>query len=288
MTHIDVVQRYLDGWSRRDADAVLATLTADGTYEDPSSRGPVSGEAFRGYMAGLWAAFPDLSFSTESFGEMGPDLVAAQWVMTGTNTGSMMGLPPTGKSVSLKGADFFRMKDGLIQSVTGYFDSRALPLQLGLDVIVQPKQIGPFRFGISSMVQTGKTEEPGAFSITYLEAASPEAVLKVREGSRASLMDMLKMEGFIGATTATIGTRMVTVSAWATPEDSRRVMKEGKHAEAQRMMFDGAIARNGYTSVWTKHHINAPFMRCDACGKMNRGAEGTCNCGAKLPEVPYW
>jgi hypothetical protein len=48
ITHIDVVQRYLDGWSRRDADAVLATLTADGTYEDPSSRGAVSGETFRG------------------------------------------------------------------------------------------------------------------------------------------------------------------------------------------------------------------------------------------------
>ena len=288
MTHIDVAKRYLDGWIRRDADAVLATLTPDGTYEDPSSRGPVSGEAFRGYMAGLWAAFPDLTFSTESIGEMGPDLVAAQWVMTGTNTGSMMGLPPTGKSVSLRGADFFRMKDGLIQSVTGYFNSRALPVQLGLDVIVQPKQIGPFRFGISSMVQTGKTEEPGAFSVTYLEAASPEAVLKVREGSRNSLIDMLKMDGFIGATTATIGTRMVTISAWATPEDSRRVMKEGKHSEAQRMMFDGAIAKNGFTSVWTKHHVNPPFMRCEACGKMHRGAEGNCSCGAKLPEVPYW
>ena len=291
MTHIDVVKRYLDGWIRRDADAVLATLTADGTYEDPSSRGPLSGEAFRTYMAGLWAAFPDLTFELQSIGDMGPDLVAAQWLMKGTNTGSMMGLPPTGKSVAVAGADFFRMKDGLIQSVTGYFDSRAVPAQLGLDVIVQPKQIGPFKFGISSMVQTGKTEEPGAFSITYLEAASPEAVLKVREGSRASLIDMLKMEGFIGATTATIGTRMVTISAWATPEDSRRVMKEGKHAEAQRMMFDGDIAKNGFTSVWTKHHINPAFSRCESCGKIHRGAaEGaSCSCGAKLPgPVPFW
>lgn len=289
MTHIDVAKRYLDGWIRRDADAVLATLTPDGTYEDPSSRGPLSGEAFRAYMTGLWAAFPDLTFELVSIGEMGPDLVAAQWLMKGTNHGSMMGLPPTGKSVAVQGADFFRMKDGLIQSVTGYFDGRAVPTQLGLDVIVQPKQVGPFRFGISSMVQTGKTEEPGAFSITYLEAADADAVLKVRAGSRDSMIDMLKMEGFIAATTATIGTRMVTISAWATPEDSRRVMKEGRHAEAQRMMFDGSIAKNGYTSVWTKHHVNTPFTRCDACGKMNRGAQGTCSCGAKLPEpVPYW
>src|SRR5687768_5708174 len=105
-------------------------------------------------MKGLWAAFPDLTFETESIGEMGPDLVAAQWVMTGTNLGSVMGLPPTGKTVRVRGADFFRMKDGLVQSVTGYFDSRAIPTQLGLDVIVQPNSIGPFRFGISSMVQT--------------------------------------------------------------------------------------------------------------------------------------
>ncbi len=289
MTHLDTVNRYLHGWIARDADQVLSTLTPDGTYEDPSSRGPLSGEAFRGYMKGLWAAFPDLTFETQSLGEMGPDLVAAQWVMKGTNHGSMMGLPPTGKSVALSGADFFRMKDGLIQSVTGYFDSRGIPAQLGLDVIVQPKQIGPFRFGISSSVQTGKTEEPGAFSITYLEAADQDAVQKVRMASRDSLIDMLKMDGFIGATTATIGTRMVTISAWSKPEDSRRVMKEGQHAEAQKMMFDGSIARNGFTSVWTKHHVNPSFMRCDACGKMNRGADGTCACGAKLPEpMPYW
>lgn len=291
MSNIGTARRYLDGWVARDAGAVLATLTPDGTYEDPSSRGPLSGEAFRAYMQGLWQAFPDLTFSIESIGEMGPDLVAAQWVMTGTNHGSMMGLPPTGKQIALRGADFFRMKDGLIQSVTGYFDSRAVPSQLGLDVIVQPKEIGPFRFGISSMVQTGKTEEPGAFSITCLEAADAEGVLKVRAASRDSLLDMLKMEGFIGATTATIGTRMVTISAWATPEDSRRVMKEGRHAEAQRMMFDGKTARAGFTSVWTKHHINPPFMRCEACGKMHRGAApaSACSCGAVLPAAqPYW
>ncbi len=39
MTHVDVAKRYLDGWIRRDADAVLATLTPDGTYEDPPPAG---------------------------------------------------------------------------------------------------------------------------------------------------------------------------------------------------------------------------------------------------------
>ena len=66
-------------------------------------------------------------------------------------------------------------------------------------------------------------------------------------------------------------------------------MKEGRHAEAQRMMFDGTIAKNGYTSVWTKHHVNPSFMRCDACGKINRGAEAPAAAGRNCRSpVPYW
>jgi steroid delta-isomerase-like uncharacterized protein len=291
MPHAEVVSLYFAGWVARDPDAVLATLSVDGTYEDPTSGGPVSGEAFRSYMGALWEQFPDLTFEVESVGEIEPDLFAAQWVMKGTHSGTRMGLPPTGKQIALRGADFFRMKDGKIRSVTGYFDTRAIPTQLGLDVIVQPKQIGPFALGVSSSVQTGKTQEPGAFAITFMEAADPSVVPDIRLASRASIMDMLEMEGFIGATTAVIGTRLVTISAWDSPEDSRRVMKEGKHAEAQRMMFDGRMTKSGYTSVWTKHHVNPPFVRCDDCGKMTRGPgeDRICSCGAALPDpCPFW
>jgi len=291
MGNLDALRRYMQGWIDRDADGILASLNDGGTYEDPSTGGPISGEAIRSYVKGLWSAFPDLTFEEQSLGETGPDSAAAQWLMKGTNTGSMMGLPPTSKTVELRGADFFTLKNGKVQTVTGYFDTAAVPRQLGLNVIVQPFAIGPFKFGTATAVQTGKTQEPGAFSITYLEASDQNAVQKVREGSRASLIDMLKMDGFIGATTAVIGTRMVTISAWDSPEASRKVMKEGKHAEVQRGMYDGSIARYGFTSVWTKHHVNPVFVRCDACGKMTRGPNEsrTCSCGAKLPEpVPYW
>ncbi len=291
MTAVAAARRYFDAWNTRDAEAILAALTEDGTYEDPTTRGPIPGDALRAYVTGLWSSFPDLSFEEVSLGEAGPDLVAGQWIMRGTNTGSMMGLPPTGKSVTLRGADFLSVRDGLVHKVTGYFDSGAMPRQLGLNVIVQPHAIGPFKFGISTSVQTGKTQEPSAFSITYLEARDQDCAQKVREDARASLIDMLKMDGFIGATTAMIGTRMVTISAWNSPEDSRRVMREGKHAEAQKSFYDGSVAKNGYTSVWTKHHINPVMVRCEACGRMNRGPgeDRICSCGAKLPEpVPYW
>jgi steroid delta-isomerase-like uncharacterized protein len=284
-------QAVFQGVDRRDADAILSTLGDGGTYQDPSTTGPISGDALRAYVTGLWAAFPDLTFDEESIGETGPDRVAAQWLMRGTNTGSMMGLPPTGRQVALRGADFFTFRNRGIQTVTGYFDTAEVPRQIGLDVIVQPSQIGPFKFGVSTMVQTGKIDEPGAFSITYLEARDDQAVVKVREGSRASMVDMLKMDGFIGATTAVIGHRMVTISAWDSPEASRRVMTEGAHATVMKGLYDGSLARYGYTSVWTKLRINPVQVRCDSCGKMNRAPDENrlCSCGAKLPDaVPFW
>jgi steroid delta-isomerase-like uncharacterized protein len=291
MADLEAVRAYLQGWVDRDMAAIHASLTDDGTYEDPSTGGPIAGEALTGYVTGLWAAFPDLTFEVESLAATGPDTAAAQWAMIGTNTGSMRGLPPTGRPVRLRGADFFTLGGGKVRTVTGYFDTAEVPRQLGLDVIVQPSAIGPFRFGISTVVQTGKRQEPGAFAITYLQARGPEEVPKVREGSRASLIDMLKMDGFIAATTSIVGTRMVTISAWDGPEDARRVMKEGAHAEVMRGFYDGSLAEGGHTGVWTKHHINPPMIRCGSCGQMTRGATPgqNCRCGAPLPDpLPYW
>lgn len=181
MTNIENVRRYFKAWTDRDADAILSSLVVGGTYQDPATVMPISGEALRTYVNGLWQAFPDLTFEEESIGETGPNRVAAQWMMRGTNAGSMMGLPPTGKAVTLRGADFFTLRDDKVETVTGYFDLRELPRQIGLDVIVQPAQVGPFRFGTSTMVQTGKTQEPAAFSITYLEARDDDAVKTVSE-----------------------------------------------------------------------------------------------------------
>ena len=68
-------------------------------------------------------------------------------------------------------------------------------------------------------------------------------------------------------------------------------MKEGAHTVPMRGMYDGTLARQGYTSVWTKHRVNPYMLRCDSCGKMTRGPDEslTCSCGARLPDpAPYW
>jgi steroid delta-isomerase-like uncharacterized protein len=291
MRNIGQVQRYFQAWIDRNADAILATFRDGGTYQDPTTGGPIRDVALRENVGGLWSAFPDLTFAEESIGEIGPDRVAAQWVMRGTNIGSMRGLPPTGRSVELRGVDFIELRDGKIQTVTGYFDSGEIPRQLGLDIVVQPKQVGPFVFGVSIGVQTGKTTEPGAFSITSLEARDDQTVLQVREASRASILDMLKIDGFIGAVIAVIGHRMVTISAWDNAETPRQVMHQGAHVSAVKRFHDGLLADHGFTGVWTKQRMSPIHVRCDSCGTMNHdpGADRMCSCGAKLPGPrPFW
>lgn len=289
MNPLDVAQQYFDAWNAHDPQAVLATMASDGTYLDPTTKGPLSGQAFAGYMGGLFAAFPDVTFEVKSKGLAASDLVAAQWVMRGTNTGSNFGLPPSGKAIELQGADFIRVDGGKIRSVEGYFDAGEVPRQLGMQVLVQPKEIGPYTFGNAVRTASPNKSKPGAFSITALRARSPEDVAGVSEMSRKMTQEMLGMKGFLGLVGVTVGERMLTISAWESPDDPRQMMQPGGlHAAAMQKFFGTELAAGGYTSVWSPVRINTVWVRCETCNKMLDSAKQTCGCGAALPEPLAW
>ena len=197
------VLRYVEAWNSHDGDAIVATFADDGFYADPLTNGPLTGNAIAAYASGLWASFPDLRFEPN-----GPVIGDGQtlylpWKMFGTNTQPFRGLPPTGRSIEQSGVDVIQLAPDGLRSVTGYFDSRGVPDQLGLQVIVQPKSIGPFSFGVSTRVTTGRTATPGAFNVTSLEPRTEEEKEEIRQLARDTLKEMLGMEGFISATTNT-------------------------------------------------------------------------------------
>src|ERR1700742_1411707 len=131
---LEVFQRYADAWNRHDAAGIVANFADCGTYADPTTPGPLTGAAIGEYASGLWSAFPDLSFEMGRMLEGDGGALSAEWVMRGVNTGSMMGLPPTGRAVEVRGVDIAVAADGKLRSVQGYFDSGAVPRALGLDV----------------------------------------------------------------------------------------------------------------------------------------------------------
>lgn len=291
MTPLEIAQEYFDAWNQRDATAVLATLGSEGTYADPMTKGPIRGTALASYINGLVAAFPDLSFEIASVGLAAPDLVAAQWIMRGTNTGSMMGLPPTGRRIEVPGADFIRVSGDSIASVQGYFDSRAVPDQIGLQVVVQPHAVGPFSFGTAVRAWAGASAQPGAFSITTIQARTEEESREVAERSRQIATEMLSLPGFLGFVGVTLGDRMMTITAWADAESPRQVMSRGHHGDAVQQFFGGGLGGGGFTSVFVPGRINTMWVRCGSCQRMANHAtsHGLCTCGEALPEpIPYW
>jgi steroid delta-isomerase-like uncharacterized protein len=284
MTCLDTARRYLDAWNAHDKDAIVRTFAADGTYGDPTTA-DISGDAIGAYATRLWSAFPDLSFDIGSVAEAGAGRVVAEWVMRGTNTGALQGLPATGRPISLPGVDVIDVGADGIESVRGYFDTRVIPDQLGLQVLVQPFQAGPFTFGNAVAVQSGKKTTPGAFGITTIWNTDAQTE-DVRAMTRATAIEMLQMEGFIGVSFFRIGGRGVTISAWEKTEHVKQ-LRRGAHAEAMRR-FWAELGDSAFTSVWVPDHINPLWVRCSTCGKMNDHEKqaGVCRCGQPLPEAP--
>jgi steroid delta-isomerase-like uncharacterized protein len=286
MDQQELAQRYFDAWNAHDGEAIAATFAAHGTYTDPTVS-KLSPQETGGYANGLFASFPDLTFDLVSMGSTGDGLVAAQWLMRGTNTEPFQGLPPTGKEVALPGADFIRLGDGGIESVEGYFDGRSLPEQLGLAVIVQPRTIGPFAFGTSTYASSGNGAPPAAVSLTVLEARSKTEIEEVRQRSRQVVQELLPLPGFISWIGAVVGNRMYTITAWESVDAVRQLGENTAHDDAMRRFFGPDFVLGGQTGVWRPERLNGRLVRCPDCGAMVREAE-TCKCGAALPAPPAW
>jgi len=142
---------------------------------------------------------------------------------------------------------------------------------------------------VSIFAQAGAYSDPTTQS--KLMSLSDEAMEEIRQKSRETAYEMLKMEGFIGLVTARIGDRAITISAWEHPDDPRQLMKGEAHGAAIQRFFAGASASSAYPSVWAPERINTLWARCNACLKMNNSetSVGVCACGARLPEpAPHW
>ena len=289
MNAVDVVQHYFDAWNAHDPEGVVATFVEGGTYSDPGVS-KLTGDAIASYVRGLIDMFPDLSFEAVSTTTATDSMVATEWRMRGTNTGLFQGLPPTGRAISLLGADFIQLHGDRIASVKGYFDPNAIPKQLGLQVIVQPGSLGLALFGTSVVMRSGKTTKPGAFSLTFIQSDSDEDSQKIGEFSQRIAQEMAEMPGFIATMLSTIDNRGYTITAWEDVEHPSQLLRGGMHKRAMKWFLGDDSSAVGMTSVWALDHMRM-MVRCPACGHVVDADSGKdrCRCGEPVPEHPtYW
>ena len=100
---------------------------------------PPGREAPKVLFTMLRSAFPDLKATIEHLIAEG-DEVVLHMTWTGTHEGEFMGIPPTGKRISINVIDILGMAEGKFVEHWGVMDSMAMMQQLG--VVPAPGQAG--------------------------------------------------------------------------------------------------------------------------------------------------
>jgi steroid delta-isomerase-like uncharacterized protein len=119
-------------WNKGNFDATETFWAVDLIDHSPAIPNQPAGVAgARQVFVSFKTAFPDLQFTIEDIVIEG-DKVAWRWTSTGTNIGSMMGLPPTGKKATITGIEIYRIADGKIVERWGNFDQLGMLQQLGV------------------------------------------------------------------------------------------------------------------------------------------------------------
>jgi predicted ester cyclase len=83
-----------------------------------------------GERSGLRDAYSNLHFEEQEVIAAG-DKVVVRTVMSGTHTGEFMGIPPTGRNISVQQVHIFRISSGKVTEHRAVRDDLGMMLQLG-------------------------------------------------------------------------------------------------------------------------------------------------------------
>jgi predicted ester cyclase len=121
-------------WGNGDEQVAEELIHADVVDHNPVPGQPPGREDELWVARSVRTAFPDLRFTPDVVLESG-DLVSGRWTMTGTHTGrlDLLGLPPTGRPVTMSGQEIFRVADGRFAEVWHLEDIGALMRSLELE-----------------------------------------------------------------------------------------------------------------------------------------------------------
>jgi steroid delta-isomerase-like uncharacterized protein len=129
----DLVEAFIrELFTDGDLDAVDRYLDPDMVNHDlPFPGAPDGPEGMRHAAAMFRTALPDWHSDVEQLVAEG-DLVVERFTASGTHTGELMGVAPTGSVIRLRGMQMFRVRDGRIVERWGRLDEAGLMRQLGL------------------------------------------------------------------------------------------------------------------------------------------------------------
>jgi steroid delta-isomerase-like uncharacterized protein len=125
-----VLTRLYDAVNKHSLDG-FDDLVDDSFVEHEELPGlPPGKEGVKAFFSMLFGVFPDMQMIPDLMVAEG-DITAAFVTVTGTHGGDFLGMPATGKSVSVHISDWMRIQDGKVVEHWGVMDMASLMQQLG-------------------------------------------------------------------------------------------------------------------------------------------------------------
>ena len=127
------IRSWMNAWSEGNLDAVEDIFASDYAVNGNI----VTPEGVKQAIIWLHSTFHNAVLSVEKM-VAEADRVAVRWSLQGTHGGAFMGIPATGRSVTLSGINIYRLANGKIQENHESVDIHGLLRQLGATVTPSP------------------------------------------------------------------------------------------------------------------------------------------------------
>jgi steroid delta-isomerase-like uncharacterized protein len=118
-------------WDQSDVAVLDALMAPDFLDHDPVPGQAPGREGYKQMAASFFGAFSNFRVRNEDVIAEG-DKAVLRWTARGRHTAPLMGIPATGRDVTLRGIDVIRVERGRIVERWGEFDTYGMLQQLGV------------------------------------------------------------------------------------------------------------------------------------------------------------
>ena len=127
-----IIRRFFEEvWNEKNINVIDEVIAAEQVDHSLPPGLPAGVEGVKMFVGMYLNAFPDTQMTIEDQIADG-DRVVTRWRATGTHKGELMGIPATGKQMSITGIDINVVSGGKSVEHWGEFDQMAMMQQLGV------------------------------------------------------------------------------------------------------------------------------------------------------------
>lgn len=129
------IDAYNDAWNAHDVELIGSMHAPGMVFENHTAGERAVGEQALSHIAGIFASWPDIEFSTRRL-YVREDLVVQEWTATATHVKPLsrgeLVAEPSGKRVEWEGMDVIPFEGGKVKRKDVYSDSVSILRQVGL------------------------------------------------------------------------------------------------------------------------------------------------------------